>query len=87
MVIPKNNLPEGNVYFLGGALRVPSDLLYFFNISNRGYYQEVCKRATHQKFFSAFQRCAKLTDWRKNAQKWRFLDIFVDLRPSNSNER
>ena len=34
MGIPKNNLPEGNIYFLGRGLSAPSDLLYFFNISN-----------------------------------------------------
>ena len=86
MGLPKNNLLGGDIYFLGGGLRAPSDLLYFFNISNWGYFQQVCKRATHQKFFSASQGCAKLTDWRKNGQKWRFLHIFDDLWPSDSNE-
>ena len=86
MGLPKNNLPEGDIYFLEGGLSPPSDLLYFFNISNWGYYQQVCKRATPQKFFSAFQRCAKLTDWRKNGQKWRFLHILHNLRALNSNE-
>ena len=34
MGLPKNNLPEGNIYFLVGGLGPPSDLLYSFNISN-----------------------------------------------------
>ena len=34
MGLPKNNLPEGDVDYLGGGLRAPSDLLYFLNISN-----------------------------------------------------
>ena len=86
MGLPKNNLPEGDVYFLQGGLWAPYDFLHFLNIINWGYYQQVCKRATHQKFFSAFQRCAKLTDWRKNGQKWRFLHILHNLRALNSNE-
>ena len=34
MGLPKNNLLGGDIYFLEGGLSAPSDLLYFFNISN-----------------------------------------------------
>ena len=34
MGLPKNNLLGGDVDYLGGGLSAPSDLLYFFNISN-----------------------------------------------------
>ena len=34
MGIPKNNLPEGDVYFLEGGLWAPYDFLHFLNIIN-----------------------------------------------------
>ena len=85
-LLPRKNLPVGNGHLCDPGKTVPSDLLYILNISFWTYYQQVFKRATRQKFFSAFHRCAKLADWRKNGQKWRFLHIFDDFWPWNSNE-
>ena len=80
-VSPGKNLPVGNLHRRDFRKNAPYDFLYFLNISFWTYYRQVCKRATHQKFFSAFHGCAKLADWRKNGQKWRFSHIFDDFWP------
>ena len=55
---------EGNMYFLGRGLGVPSDFLHSLSLGNLGYNQQVPQAAKLQKYFSGFHRCPKWANWR-----------------------
>ena len=77
----------GETYFLARGLGAPYDCPHSTNISKWRYTRQVCKVATHQKFFSTLQTCSKLTNWRIFGQNWRFSKFWRDFSPLDANER